>query len=71
MDIDLYVAEMRLAELRELATRHRLARAARSLGPGIRAGLRQALTRLNDRVLAAFAPAQTQRRTLGTQKEPF
>jgi hypothetical protein len=71
MDIDLYVAELRLAELREQATRHHLARAARSLRPGIRVGLRQALTRLNDRVLAAFAPDQTQRRTLGTQKEPF
>ncbi len=45
MDMNLYVAELRLAELREQAARRRLRQAARSARPPLRLTLGQALIR--------------------------
>jgi len=70
MDVNLYVAELRLAELRDQATRHRLARVARSTRPPLRVTLGQALIRLGHELLAGFTAPQRRSRTLGTKNEP-
>ena len=70
MDINLYVAELRLAELREQAARRRLRQAARSTRPSLRVTLGQALIRLCRPLLAGFSVPVSSTRTIGAPQEP-
>jgi hypothetical protein len=70
MDINLYVTELRLAELREQAARRRLLQAARSTRPPLRVTLGQALIRLGRLLLGGFSVPLSPTRTIGAPKEP-
>ena len=69
MDINLYVVELRLAELREQAARRRLRQAARSTQPPLRVTLGQALIRLGHLLLGFSVPVRPTR-TIGAPKGP-
>jgi hypothetical protein len=70
MDINLYVTELRLAELREEAARRRLLQAARATRSAVRVRLGQALIRLGHLLLGGFSVALSPNRTIGVPKEP-
>jgi hypothetical protein len=70
MDINLYVAELRLAELREQAARRPLRQAARSTRPPLRVALGQALIWLGRLLLGGFSVPVSPTRTIGTPQEP-
>ena len=70
MDINLYVTELRLAELREQAARRRLLQAARATRSPVRVTLGQALIRLGRLLLGGFSVPLRPNRTIGVPKEP-
>jgi hypothetical protein len=70
MDMNLYVAELRLAELRDQAAHHRLVRVARSARSPLRVTLGQALIRLGHQLLAGFPVPPSPTRTIGAREEP-
>ena len=70
MDMNLYVAERRLAELRGQAARRRLLQAARSTRPPVRVTLGQALIRLGGLLLGGFSVPLSPTRMTGAPKEP-
>jgi hypothetical protein len=70
MDMNLYVAELRLAGWREPAARRRLVPAARSARPRLRVMVGHALRRLGRQPLAGVTVPEGPSRTLGARKEP-
>lgn len=69
MDIDLYVVELRLAEVREQAALRRLLQAARATRPTLRVTLGQALIRLGRLLLGGFSVPLSPTRPIGAPKE--
>jgi hypothetical protein len=67
MDMNLYVAELRLAELREQAARHRLVQAMRLPHRPLRVRLGQALIGLGHQLLTG---SQSLPRSMGAHREP-
>jgi len=58
MDMNGYLVDIRLAELRERALREHLVHAARAARPPLRVTLGQALIRLGHQLLGGFSTAQ-------------
>ena len=69
MDIDLYVVELRLAEVRQQAALRRLLQAARATRPPVRVTLGQALIRLGRLLLGGFSVPLSPTRTTGAPEE--
>jgi hypothetical protein len=70
MDINLYVAELRLAELREQAARRRLRKTAGSTRPPLRVTLGQALIWLGRLLVGGFSVPLSPTRTIRAPNEP-
>jgi hypothetical protein len=69
MDMNLYLAELRLAELREQAARRRRVQAARSARPALRVTLGQALIGLGHQLLARVTVSQAPTQSIGAQRD--